>query len=100
MILGLVKAVPSKKSWRYTFPRLASIITDTLPFESNAIASNLEIPIAGFLSDNERPLAAETPTRTPVKFPGPTQTPIASKFCQLMPAKFKTSSHNGNNLSA
>ena len=100
IIFGLFNALPSKKSWIYILSCLASIITEALLFESNAIASNLDMPIAGIFSDNDKPLAADTPTRTPVKFPGPMQTPIASKFLQLMSAKVKIFSHNGNSLSA
>ncbi len=37
-------------------------------------------PIAGIFSASAKPRAAETPTRTPVNDPGPTDTTIGAEF--------------------
>ena len=53
---------------------------------SKASASSVLTPAAGIFSASARPRATETPTRTPVKEPGPTETAIAPRSANAISA--------------
>ena len=51
--------------------RRRASITGTAPGAPAASASSVETPATGTSSENERPRAAASPMRIPVKLPGP-----------------------------
>ena len=59
------------------------------------MASRVETGMQGLSAAQARPLAAETPIRTPVKDPGPAETAMASRSAGVMSVFFKRSSTRG-----
>src|SRR6056297_4001400 len=70
------------------------------PVATALTISKPDTPIAGTSSPSASPRAAATEMRMPVKFPGPTPTPIRSRSDQVTPASDRISSNRGIRRSA
>jgi len=65
---------------------------------SAASASSDDTSTSGIWSARARPLATASPTRSPVKLPGPAPHAIAARSDTVTPVARKTSSHSRNRL--
>jgi hypothetical protein len=65
-----------------------------------ANAARVDSPIAGLPAASARPRAAEIPTRSPVKLPGPTVTAMRSSSANSQPAASITRAISGIRASA